>query len=103
VLHWLAILSPLVVFAIIALAWALCTIAGRSDREAPTTFCDGCPHETGDCGCHELPDHGREIAVDLERFGCRVADDMTGGRYFCTRDAGHSGPCAAVPRFINGG
>lgn len=28
---------------------------------------------------------------------CRVAEENTHGMYYCTRDAGHEGPCAAVP------
>ena len=28
---------------------------------------------------------------------CAVATEATSGAYYCTRPAGHSGPCAAVP------
>lgn len=29
---------------------------------------------------------------------CRIASDETANEYYCTREAGHNGPCAAVPR-----
>lgn len=29
---------------------------------------------------------------------CPLAGQQTGGKFYCKREAGHSGPCAAVPR-----
>lgn len=37
----------------------------------------------------------REQAPDPE--SCMVASDETGGAYYCTRQKGHDGPCAAHP------
>ena len=31
---------------------------------------------------------------------CNIAHENTGGTYYCTRQAGHSGPCAAHPKTI---
>ena len=33
----------------------------------------------------------------LTRGSCRIADRETESKYFCKREDGHSGPCAAVP------
>lgn len=37
----------------------------------------------------------------IMRQSCVVADAETNGRYYCTRELGHEGPCAGVPRFEN--
>ena len=37
----------------------------------------------------------REQAPDPE--SCMVASDETNGTYYCTRQKGHDGPCAAHP------
>lgn len=33
----------------------------------------------------------------MKRQTCPVADEKTNGTYFCSRDVGHDGPCAAHP------
>jgi hypothetical protein len=35
--------------------------------------------------------------VPETEMACDVAEERTNGRYYCTRNRGHTGPCAAVP------
>jgi hypothetical protein len=45
---------------------------------------------------HTLERHAQP-AADSKRTVCNVASANTEGRFYCSREGGHSGPCAAHP------